>query len=131
MKTHGHTVGYRQTPEFKAWDHMLQRCRNPRHPRYKDWGGRGITVCKRWEKFENFLADMGMRPSAQHSLDRRNNDRGYDKRNCRWATPAEQRANRRPPSNRIVYKGKTFREWGEALGIAPSAVYGRYRRGTL
>ena len=74
---------------------MLQRCNNPNSQRYKDYGGRGITVCKRWLKFENFLADMGDRPRGL-TLDRKNNDKGYYKRNCHWATYEQQAANKRP-----------------------------------
>jgi hypothetical protein len=74
---------------------MLTRCRNPRNARYKDYGGRGITVCEAWRSFEAFLADMGRRPSPAHSLDRRENDGNYEPGNCRWATPEEQANNRR------------------------------------
>jgi hypothetical protein len=81
-------------PLYATWKGMRNRCNNPRAPRYKDYGGRGIAVCKRWDKFQNFLADMGERPPGT-TLDRKNNDRGYSKRNCRWATPAEQSSNKR------------------------------------
>lgn len=84
------------SPEYFAWGNMIQRCTNPKHPAFHHYGARGITVCKRWrESFENFLTDMGRRPSSSHSLERRNNDLGYDPSNCVWATCKEQSDNRR------------------------------------
>lgn len=82
---------------------MVQRCTNPNCRRFADWGGRGITVCERWESFENFLADMGERPEGM-TLDRRDNDGDYEPGNCRWATPKEQRANQRPTAPRPASK---------------------------
>jgi hypothetical protein len=73
---------------------MLYRCENPRNSAYPRYGGRGIKVCERWHVLENFLCDMGSRPSKQHSLDRINPNGNYEPGNCRWATPAEQTSNR-------------------------------------
>lgn len=73
---------------------MLRRCRNPDHPRYKDWGGRGITVCDRWLDFRNFLTDMGEKPPGL-TLDRMDNDGNYEPGNCRWTTAAEQATRKR------------------------------------
>jgi hypothetical protein len=92
--THGHARNYTHTPTFKSWHSMLQRCDNPNRKGYKHWGGRGITVCERWRKFENFLADMGERPPGL-SIDRIDNDRGYFPGNCRWATRSQQNSNQR------------------------------------
>jgi len=94
--THGEaSVKRGRSPEYTSWAAMKQRCLNPDNDRYADWGGRGIRVCKRWMKFENFLADMGRRPTIQHTLERKNNDGNYTSRNCRWATKSEQAFNRR------------------------------------
>ena len=92
--THGQTRNGKLTNTYRSWSSMLERCRNKNAPNYKDYGGRGITVCKRWLKFENFLADMGARP-VNKTIDRKNNDKGYSKTNCKWSTPKEQANNRR------------------------------------
>ncbi len=85
------------TQTYRAWGHMLERCKNPNHKYYKDYGGRGIQVCERWRKFENFYADMGNCPK-ELTLERKNNDGNYEPSNCCWATRKEQRINSRPIS---------------------------------
>lgn len=83
-----------RTPEYSSWASMIRRCTNEKAFAYHRYGGRGITVCKRWlNSFENFLSDMGLRPSIKHSLDRINNDGNYEPSNCRWATIDQQMAN--------------------------------------
>ena len=82
------------TPTYITWQHMLQRCNNPKHHAWARYGGRGVSVCHRWHTFENFLADMGERPNGK-TLDRfPNNDGNYEPSNCRWATPKQQVNNR-------------------------------------
>lgn len=85
---------------YSTWAGMKERCSNPRHISYPRYGGRGITVCDRWrDDFWAFVADMGDRPTGR-SIDRIDNDRGYEPDNCRWATAHEQRANRRTPTRK-------------------------------
>jgi hypothetical protein len=92
-KTHGETG---RTPEYVAWKSMKQRCYYTKNVSYGDYGGRGIRVCKRWLKsYENFLQDMGRKPSETYSIDRINNNGNYTPSNCRWATKSQQSSNQR------------------------------------
>ena len=88
---HGHSFRNKITSEYRSWHHLIERCTNSNTKNYKDYGGRGITVCDEWlNSFENFISDMGLKPNKSYSIDRINNDLGYYKDNCRWASRIEQ-----------------------------------------
>jgi len=112
--------GLSDTPEHHAWRNMRRRCLSPSDKEYKNYGGRGISICERWGDFNLFLEDMGQRPSPLHSLDRLNNEGDYDPANCRWATKSEQSANRRI-SRFLTFNGQTMTmaAWGRYLGLGP------------
>jgi len=130
-RTHGNqTHGMSSSPEYRAWRTMISRCKNPNASAYKNYGGRGISVCQRWvESFENFLSDMGRRPSGL-SIDRINNDGNYEPGNCRWATRTEQARNSRM-AKPLTFRGETmcFSAWAERTGIHWLTLYKRIKRG--
>lgn len=92
LRTHGKT----NTFEFNVWTAMRKRCDYPKHPKYHLYGGRGIKVCARWTDFVSFLADMGECPFPKGSIERLDNDKGYESSNCVWLPKVEQSKNRRP-----------------------------------
>lgn len=117
--THGAAPRGNISPEYRCWQSMKKRCENPKSKYYKDYGGRGIVICERWQTFANFLADMGQRPSASHSIDRYPDVNGnYEPGNCRWATDLEQNNNRRT-TPMVEYQGRTqsISNWARELGV--------------
>ncbi len=119
------------TTEWMIWQSMIQRCHNPKAKSFQGYGSRGIRVCVRWrESFENFLADVGRRPSPEHSLDRICGDGNYDPSNVRWAMPEQQARNKRN-NHVLVVDGvrATLAEWAERTGIGVTTIRERLRRG--
>lgn len=126
--THGQAKYGKTTTTYKIWQWMKDRCGNKNNQRYEDYGGRGIKVCQRWLKSENFYEDMGKRPKRL-SIERVDNSKGYYKENCRWATRTEQARNTR--SNRLLeYNGqiKCLAEWAEKLEINRGTLLSRLKK---
>ena len=124
--------GMTKTPEYDAWKHMKDRCFNPNYQHYSHYGGRGIGVCDRWKNsFENFLADMGTKPSPKHSLDRIDNDGDYCPENCKWSTKKEQQNNQRNNKPLITIGSKTYTiaQWGIEMGYGKTVIYMRLKAG--
>ena len=121
--------GMINTKVYRCWQSMKQRCLNKNDIGYKNYGGRGITVCPEWlNSFKNFYADMGKKPEGL-SLDRIDNDGNYCKENCRWATLEEQHNNTR--ANRfLTYNNKTqtMAQWAREFNISSSTLFGRIKR---
>jgi len=138
-RTHGHS--HSKSPTYQAWCNARQRCSDPTDIRYPTYGARGITVCDRWlgkHGFGNFLADMGERPPGM-SIDRRDNDRGYDPDNCRWATRLEQARNKTSTKlnevsvamiRHLHRRGASFTALGHAFGVTGTSVANVVKRKT-
>lgn len=129
--THGLTIGHDVPPEYDSWCAMKSRCSNAARVAYSRYGGRGISVCERWaNSFPDFLADMGPRPSPDHSLDRIDNDGNYEPGNCRWATKKEQMRNT-ANTVRVSVRGEIVAliDACEQFGVRRSIVDSRLRKG--
>lgn len=123
--THGHAG----TPEYETWQGMKNRCCNKNAPVYKNYGGRGITLCDKWQTFEGFLEDMGKRPNGC-TLERLDNNKGYEKSNCVWATIEQQARNTRQ-NKFITFNGETLcmTDWAKKTGIPYPTIQDRRRKG--
>lgn len=130
-RTFSHGECYPRTKEYNTWCGMKSRCFNPKHEYYKNYGGRGITVCPQWlGSYPAFLADVGRAPSPKHTLGRIDNDGNYEPGNTRWETRAQQSNNRR--NNRLVTVGnetRTITEWALDSGMTHELIYLRLKRG--
>lgn len=130
QKRHGHTSrGRPASRTYYSWKTMIQRTTNPNAHKYERYGGRGITLCERWRKFDNFLVDMGERPEGLE-LDRIDGNGNYEPGNCRWADRATQ--NRNKATNVFLeYQGKRqcLKDWATELGMYRSTIHHRYYKG--
>lgn len=135
IAVHGHTRGATHgrgpTAEYTTWINLIGRCEDKKRKQYKDYGGRGIKVCKRWRKsFQAFIDDMGPRPSRFHSIDRINNDGNYEPSNCRWETRAQQGKNQR--TNKWIEHGgrkMILADWSKETGIHQKTLSLRLKSG--
>jgi hypothetical protein len=119
------------TPEYGIWQTMKNRCHLPTCVRFKDYGARGIKVCDRWlNSFENFLADMGKRPSPKHMIERRDNNGPYCPENCSWELRQVNMRNKRDNHN-LTFQGETLclSAWAERTGIKAPTIRRRLKRG--
>lgn len=114
-----------KSPAYIAWDNMLQRCTNPNNARYADYGARGIQVCERWKSFANFVTDMGAKPDATYTLERKDNNGNYEPNNCHWIPAVAQGRNKRIyATNNSGISGVRF---AESQGIWRVKIQGEYR----
>lgn len=123
---HGHSKSGKVSQIYIAWQHMLDRCTNPDCQYYSSYGGRNISVCKRWSIFENFLVDMGEPPTESHSIDRIDNNGDYCPKNCRWATKRQQQGNMRS-NHMITFNNKTqcLAAWSRKTSINQKTLWHR------
>lgn len=104
------------SPEYRSWQMMKNRCLNPNAEDYRYYGARGISVCKRWHAFDNFLLDMGRKAASKLTLERKNNNRGYSKSNCVWATRQHQAQNRNYCRINVAKAGKIRKSYAAGIG---------------
>lgn len=126
----GLTPAKESCPEYGSWRKMRERCRDPNHDRFKDYGGRGVKVCPQWDDFEVFLRDMGPKPTRDHTIERKDNDGNYEPSNCVWATPREQSRNK-TNTLFVEYNGVRMKlaDLADELGLSGSRIAGRLRLG--
>lgn len=122
--------GLRYHPLYSCHVNMMHRCYSPKNKRFAGYGGRGITVCKRWHKLQNFIEDMELTYEDGLSIDRIDNDKGYSPKNCRWAEKTVQYRNRRN-NNFVTHNGKTLCkvDWAKEASISITTLNNRLRRG--
>ncbi len=122
--THGHTTTAGITSEYRSWVNMLTRCRNVGNKSYLEYGARGITVCDRWLDFENFISDMGLKPTIKHQIERIDNDGNYELSNCRWATCKEQCPNRRN-TRKFTFNGEEMimSDWARRFNVTDGMLH--------
>ena len=122
--------GKSQSPEYAAWRSIHARCENTNNIGYGNYGGRGLTVCERWQSFDAFYKDMGPRPGTGFSVERIDNTRGYSPTNCMWATQKQQHRNKRT-NRRITFQGKTqcLQDWAAETGLSRQCISHRLKRG--
>lgn len=128
---HGHARKGRHTSEYNTWYEMIRRCTYSKHKRWRDYGGRGIQVCGRWQKsFPSFLSDMGAKPSPVHTIERIDVNGNYEPDNCKWATKQEQSGNQRR-SIRVTINSETkcLAEWIRHFGLNQHTVRSRINYG--
>lgn len=116
--------------EYRSWASMHERCTNPKHKNYKNYGGRGITICERWNEFKNFMLDMGRKPDPKFVIERDDVNGNYEPKNCKWIARKDQGRNRRN-SVFVTYQGKRMLllDLVEELGLSRGIVYGRLKAG--
>jgi hypothetical protein len=118
---------------YKTWTNMKSRCNDSNRHDFMHYGGRGIRVCEHWLTYDNFLADIGLKPSPKHTIDRINPDGNYEPGNCRWLTHLEQQRNRKNIIRIRCYSGprgeKTIQEWSAIAGISTQTIYHRLTHG--
>lgn len=116
-------------PEYSVWRGMKRRCFDTKCKSYADYGGRGVSVCERWLTFENFIADMGRRPSNQHQIDRENNSGNYEPGNCRWVLQKFQARNtRRNPVQEFHGVRLSVSDWADFFDVRPKILYQQISR---
>lgn len=132
LTTHGHSGGNEKprTGEYSSWANMKQRCLNPDNPRYYQYGGRGIRICKRWQNsFSNFLQDLGPKPHPKYTIERIDNDGNYEPSNCKWDTKENQNKNSRK-CRFITFNGQrlTVSGWSIKVGISRLTISARINK---